>query len=105
MTEKILKIEQRLSDVGYQFFNKQDSEAKYSYYHNQKNPIIDIKFEYLSDEWELIYTTPPKIEVENGDLVSSSEICRAVTFSTDTMYNLFVSTKIDLLDMAQFANN
>ena len=104
MTDKILKIEQRLSDVGYSFFNKNESDSKYSYYHNQDDPLIDVKFEYINDEWELIYSTPPKVSFKTGDKISKSDICRIVSFSTEKMYNLFIGTKIDLLDLAQFAD-
>ena len=93
MTEKILEIENRLEIEGYQFFNKGSQEHKFIYYHNQKNPTFDLKFDYIKDEWEILYCGKSKLKSKKKDIISSSEIQEVSSYDTNMFHNLFIKEK------------
>ncbi len=110
-TDKILEIEKKLEQDGYKFYNKGIEDAQYIYYHNPKEDLIDLSFNYIMDNWEFYYNgkskmitsnkfkkLPKKFAVE-GDSVKTSTITKIKTYRTEELHDLFIAKNKDVLDI------
>lgn len=110
-TEKILEIEKKLEQDGYTLYNKGVEGAQYIYYHNPKEDLIDLSFNYLRDQWEFYYNGKSKLVTSNkfkklpkrfateGDSVNTSSITKVCSYKTEEFYELFIDKNKDVLDI------
>jgi len=100
MTEKIIEIENRLELDGFKFFNKDSKDHKFIYYHNPKNSVFDLKFDYINDEWEILYCGKSKLKSKKKEIVSTSEISSVSFYDTNRMHHLFVKENNSIIELA-----
>jgi len=111
LTEKIIEIEKKLEIDGYKFYNKNIKNAQYIYYHNPKEDLVDLTFDYIKDQWEFYYNGKskmitskkfkhlPKKFASEGDAIKTATITKIKAYKTEDLHNLFIENNKGVLEI------